>query len=95
LIRVAPTHATPNLASQKVTIHVGADKLRAIATQRKQQPPPLSQCRCFINRTSKTYTIAMLLQEDDGSIQKTRGFILVQARALCPVSEMIECVFLI
>ena len=29
-----------------------------------------------------------------GSIQKTQGFILVQAGALRPVSEMIECVFL-
>jgi hypothetical protein len=38
--------------------------------------------------------IVALLQEDDGSIQKTRGFILVQAEALCSVSEMIECVFL-
>jgi hypothetical protein len=38
--------------------------------------------------------IVALLKEDDGSIQKTRGFILVQAGALRPVSEMIECVFL-
>ena len=38
--------------------------------------------------------IATLLQENDGSIQKAWGFILVQAGALRPVSEMIECVFL-
>ena len=38
--------------------------------------------------------IAALLQKDDGSIQKTRGFILVQAEALRLVSEMIECTFL-
>jgi hypothetical protein len=38
--------------------------------------------------------IATLLYKDDGSIQKTRGFILVQAGALRPVSEMIECVLL-
>jgi hypothetical protein len=36
----------------------------------------------------------VLLQEDDGSIQKTREVILVQARALRLVLEMIECVFL-
>jgi hypothetical protein len=36
----------------------------------------------------------MLLLEDGGSIQKTLGFILVQAGALCLVLEMIECVFL-
>ena len=31
--------------------------------------------------------IIALLYDDDGSIQKTRGFILVQARALHPVSK--------
>jgi hypothetical protein len=34
--------------------------------------------------------IIALLQEDDGSIQKTQGIILVQAGALCSVSEKID-----
>jgi hypothetical protein len=38
--------------------------------------------------------IATLLYKDDGSILKTRGFILIQAEALRLVSEMIECVLL-
>ena len=34
-------------------------------------------CRCFVNQTSKLIRLPRCSREDDGSIQKTRGFILI------------------